>query len=78
MRCALPCPAPSGAICRGESNSVFCRHVNPNDPLYAPAYIRILVADDVVIEPVNTAQSRLDAAYAQHGTAPLKGGCCGG
>lgn len=47
MRCSH-CPAPSDDLCRGEQTPHFCNLVNPDHLSYAPAYIRILVRDDVV------------------------------
>jgi len=72
MRCDH-CPAPIGAACRGEKNPIWCRHVDPADELYDPRYIRIVVADEVQLQP--DLVGRLDRAYAEHGAEPALPGC---
>ncbi len=51
MRCAH-CPAPTDELCRGEATGHFCRLVDPADTIYTPAYVRILVRDDHVVDPL--------------------------
>ncbi len=61
MRCPH-CPAPDGELCRGEAIPHFCRLVNPADPIYTPAYVRILVRDDVIVDPLALDLAGLKAA----------------
>jgi len=73
MRCPH-CPALIGELCRGEAIPHFCRLVNPVDPIYTPAFVRILVRDDVIVDQD---LDRLDSAYAREGTEPRRDGGCG-
>jgi len=67
------CPVPAGLVCRGLDVPRFCELVDPEHLAHDPRYIRILVADDVQVAPD---LARVDAAYAEHGTGPARGGCC--
>ncbi len=51
MRCDH-CPAPKDESCRGEEVREFCNKVDPTHERYNPEYLRILVRDDVIVEPV--------------------------
>jgi hypothetical protein len=48
MRCQH-CKAPENEVCRGERLGIFCRKMDPTDPMHDPSFERILVRDDVVL-----------------------------
>jgi len=71
------CPLPPAAACRGQENPIWCRHMDPSDPIYDPSYARILERDDVQVELVPAHDlAAVDRAYAEHGTGPARTPCC--
>jgi hypothetical protein len=67
------CPLDAHQICRGEQLKHFCRLVDLNDPIYTPAYVRILEHDDVET-PWHPPEGWMPDESAGGGVVP----CCGG
>jgi hypothetical protein len=67
------CPIAAGTDCRGQDHRIFCDYMDKTSQIHDPRYGRILVADDVMLEP------GVSYGTGQPYPPPASGaGCCGG
>jgi hypothetical protein len=67
------CPTPTSVPCRGLAVRRYCELIDPACPAYDARFVDVIVRES---DPTTHDPAALDRAYADHGTAPARGGCC--